>query len=49
MPPLAAVDDASKILCEVRQITQEFSLPNGHPLRVLEGVSAALNPATRTV
>ncbi len=31
------------ILCEVREVTHEFTLPNGRPLRVLENISLTIH------
>ena len=32
-------ESSGKILCEVRNVTHEFTLPNGNPLRVLENIN----------
>jgi NitT/TauT family transport system ATP-binding protein len=39
-----ATANTAETLCEVRHVTQEFRLPNGQPLRVLEDVSLAIRP-----
>jgi NitT/TauT family transport system ATP-binding protein len=38
MPAHADVTDAGTVLCEVRNISHDFTLPNGKPLRVLEDI-----------
>jgi NitT/TauT family transport system ATP-binding protein len=37
-----AVAEATRVLCEARNISHDFPLPNGHPLRVLENVSVTV-------
>ena len=34
----------SAALCETREVSQEFTLPNGKPLRVLEKIDLAVRP-----
>src|SRR6266571_7834536 len=38
----SAVAEATRVLCEARNISQDFTLPNGQRLRVLEHVSVTV-------
>jgi NitT/TauT family transport system ATP-binding protein len=41
----AAVQPTTETLCETRNVTHDFVLPNGSKLRVLEDVSVAIKPS----
>jgi NitT/TauT family transport system ATP-binding protein len=38
-----AVADGASVLCEVRNVSHDFTLPNGKPLRVLERINLTVN------
>jgi NitT/TauT family transport system ATP-binding protein len=41
---LVPASDTAAALCEARGISQDFTLPNGKPLRVLDGISLEIRP-----
>jgi NitT/TauT family transport system ATP-binding protein len=42
--PAAANTDALQPLCEARNVSHEFKLPNGQPFRVLENINLEIRP-----
>ena len=40
----AVVDPSTTVLCEARNVSQQFSLPNGKSLLVLDNVTLAIQP-----
>jgi NitT/TauT family transport system ATP-binding protein len=43
MPDTLAPANPTTVLCEAREVTHDFTLPNGKPLRVLENIALAVN------
>ncbi len=44
MSSTAVVDPSTTVLCEARNVSQQFSLPNGKSLLVLDNVTLAIQP-----
>ena len=44
MASAAVVEQSTTVLCEARNVSHEFSLPNGMPLLVLDNITLAIQP-----
>jgi NitT/TauT family transport system ATP-binding protein len=44
MASAAVVEQSATVLCEARNVSHEFSLPNGMPLLVLDNITLAIQP-----
>ena len=44
MSSSAVVDPSTTVLCEARDVSQQFSLPNGKSLLVLDNITLAIQP-----
>src|SRR5437763_13709790 len=40
-----AIETATDVLCEIRNISHDFVMPNGSKLRVLENINVAIKPS----
>src|SRR5437763_15034839 len=40
-----AIETATDVLCEIRNVSHDFLMPNGAKLRVLENVNVAIKPS----
>src|SRR5215467_7572713 len=41
----AVVEATTDVLCEARNVSHDFTMPNGSKLRVLENISVAIKPS----